>query len=67
MLLRENKIDMLALNEPKINEIVDDSLISIDGYFYDSNRYGGGVLIYIEDTITYEKLQIYDTKLVSKK
>ena len=32
MLLRENKIDILALNETKISETVCDSLISIEGY-----------------------------------
>ena len=66
MLLRDNKIDILALNETKIDEIVDDSLINIDGYFHerhDRNRHGGGVLIYIKDAITYEKPQIDDTKL----
>ena len=66
MLLRENKIDILALNETKIDEIVDDSLVSIDGYFHerhDRNRHGGRVHIYIEDTITYERLQNGDTKL----
>ena len=66
MLLRDNKIDILALNETKIDEIVDDSLISIDGYFHerhDRNKHGGGVLIYIKDTITYETLQTDDTKL----
>ena len=66
MLLRDNKIDILALNEIKIDEIVDDSLISIDGYFHerhDRNRHGGGVLIYIKDTITSERLQNDDTKL----
>ena len=66
MLLKDNKIDILALNETKIDEIVDDSLISIDKYFHerhDRNRCGGDVLIYIKDTIIYEKLQIDDTKL----
>ena len=55
------------MNETKIDEIVDDSLISIDGYLHerhDRNRHGGGVLIYIKnDTITYERLQNDDTKL----
>ena len=32
MLLRENKIDILTLNETKICDIVSDALISIDGY-----------------------------------
>ena len=66
MLPRDNKIGILAFNETKIDEIADDSLTSIDGYFHerhDRNRHGGGVLIYIKDTITYEKIQIDDTKL----
>ena len=57
--LRENKIDILALNETKIRETVCDSLISTDGYnheSYDRNRHGGGVLIYIKDTITYDRI-----------
>ena len=66
MLLRENKTDILALHETKIDGIVDDSFVSIDGYFHerhDRNRHGGVVLIYIKDIITYEKLQNDDTKL----
>ena len=59
MLLRENKINILALNETKISETVCDSLINIEGYNherYDRNRYGGGVLVYIKDTITYDRI-----------
>ena len=59
MLLRENKIDILALNEAKISETVCDSLIIIEGYnheHYDRNRHGGGVLVYIKDTITYDRI-----------
>ena len=55
MLLRENKIDILALNEVKISETVCDSLIIIEGYnheHYDRNRHGGEVHVYIKDTIT---------------
>ena len=68
-LLRDNKNDFLTLNKTKIDEIIDDSLISIDVYFHerhDRNRHGGGVLIYIKDTITitYEILQNVDTKFV---
>ena len=59
MLLRENKIDILALNETKISETVCDSLSSIEGYNHeghDRNRHGGGVLVYIKDTITYDRI-----------
>ena len=59
MFLRENKIDILALNETQISETVCDSLISIEGYNherYDRNRHGGGVLFYTKDTITYNRI-----------
>ena len=59
MLLRENKIDILALNEAKISETVCHSLIIIKGYNherYDRNRHGGGVLVYIKDIITYDRI-----------
>ena len=55
MLLRENKIDIVAPNETKISKTVCDSLIIIEGYNhegYDRNRHGGEVLVYIKDTIT---------------
>ena len=59
MLLRENKIDIFALNETKISETLCDSLISSKGYNhkrYDRNRHGGGVLVYIKDIITYDRI-----------
>ena len=59
MLLRENKIDILALNEAKISETVCDSLIIIEGYNherYDRNRHRGGVLVYFKGTITYDRI-----------
>ena len=63
MLLRENKIDILALNETKICDIVSDALLSIDGYNNercDRNRHGGGVLVYIKNTIAYDRLHESD-------
>ena len=59
MLLRENKIDILALNETKISETVCDSLIIIEGYNHDRygrNRHAGEILIYIKDTISYDRI-----------
>ena len=70
MLLRENKIDILALNETKIDEVVSDSLIDIDGYNherFDRNRHGGGVLVYVKDTITYDRLHMNNLELVLKR
>ena len=63
MLLRENKIDILALNETTICDIVSDALISIDRYNHercDRNRHGGGVLVYIKNTIAYNRLHESD-------
>ena len=63
MLLRENEIDILALNETTICDIVSDSLISIDGYNHERcnrNRHGGGVLVYIKNTIACDKLHESD-------
>ena len=63
MLLRKNKIDILALNETKISDIVSDTLISTDGYNHeqcDRNRYEGEVLVYIGNTIAYDRLHEND-------
>ena len=68
MLLRENKIDILALNETKIDEVVSDTLIGIDGYNherFDRNRHGDGVLVYVKDTITYDRLHVNNLELDS--
>ena len=60
MPLRENKIEILALNETKICDIVS---ISIDGYNYERcerNRHGGGVLVYIKNTIAHDRMHESD-------
>jgi hypothetical protein len=43
-------LDILAINESKINESVSDDEISVCGFHLirkDRNRHGGGVLMYI--------------------
>ena len=63
MLLRENKIDILALNETKISDIVSNTLISINGHNYercDRNRHGEGLLVYIKNTVAYDRLHESD-------
>ena len=54
LFIRELGVHILAINETKIDENVHDDLVSIDGYTIkrcDRNRFGGGVAIYIKDTI----------------
>ena len=44
----------MAINETKIDDSIDDALLSIYGYSSrrgDRNRKGGGVALYIKDTI----------------
>ena len=59
MLLRVNNIDILALNETKVDETISTCHTEIDGYIhekFDRNRHGGGVCICIKSSINYEKL-----------
>ena len=49
LMLRDKKIDILALNETRLDSSISDDLVSIDGYDLiraDRNRNGGGVCIY---------------------
>ena len=51
-----NSLDILAINESKINESISDDEIGISGFHLirkDCNRYGGGVLMYIGGTIPF--------------
>ncbi len=47
-------VDILAINETKLNHLVPDSEIAIAGYYHirhDRSRSGGGVLLYVRDSI----------------
>ena len=61
VLMRENKIDILALNETKLDTELDskteEKQVSIPGYTVlrcDRNSHGGGVAIYLRDTLNFE-------------
>ena len=54
MLVKELGIHILALNETKLDKSIDDSLVNIEGYTiirHDRDRHGGGVAIYLKDTL----------------
>ena len=56
--LRDKKIDILALNETRLDPSISDELVSVDGYDLiraDRNRNGGGVCIYARCNINYQK------------
>ena len=58
LMLRDKKIDILALNETRLDSFISDELVSVDGYDLmgaDRNRNGGGVCIYTRSNINYLK------------
>ena len=61
VLLADSSIDILAINESKIDDSIPDNEINIVGYIMvrnDRNRYGGGVVLYIRDTISFSERKI---------
>ena len=59
-------IDILAVNETRLDDSVSSSEMSIPGYCLernDRNSHGGGVALYIRDTINYECLLNHDSHI----
>ena len=51
------KPHIICINETKLDDSIDDSLVHIDGYAIirkDRNKHGGGVAIYIHQNINFE-------------
>ena len=58
VLMESNPIDILAINESKIDDTVSDNEIHINGYNIirnDRNRNGGGVLMYIRKPLSFSE------------
>ena len=56
--LAQHEIDILAINESKLDNSISDNEIRIAGYTAcrkDRNRFGGGVVMYIRDNIPYSQ------------
>jgi exonuclease III len=54
--MKNNKIDVLVINESRMDNSIAPKLITINGYNWvskDRNRFGGGVGFYIRNTIKY--------------
>ena len=57
VLAKNENIDILAINESKIDDNVIDQLIDIDEFDvkrFDRDRHGGGVALYIRNTVTFK-------------
>ena len=56
VILEKHPLDVLAINESKIDESISDYEIKIPGYVScknDRNRNGGGVMVYIRECISF--------------
>ena len=56
---RTMEIDVLVCNESKLDENIPSNILNIPGYHEpirrDRNRHGGGVMIYISESLTYKQ------------
>ena len=58
VLVRDNKIDIFIINETTLDEKIKDERVSIVGYNLlrrDRNRHGGGVTIFLRETLNFEQ------------
>ena len=65
LLVKNKKIDILVVNETKIDDKVEDQLIAIDDYSLkrcDRNRNGGGVALYVKNTVNFKPREDFPNK-----
>ena len=66
VILRVYDIDILTLNETRIEPLIDDKEVTIPGYKVyrnDRNKNGGGVAIYIKDDLPEPKIRLMSNNL----
>ncbi len=57
VIMHNNDIDVLTINETRMDSTIPIELISLSGYTWvskDRNRSGGGVVFFIRDTINFQ-------------
>ena len=71
LLIEDKRPHILGINEKRIDQLINDSDISIEGYDVvrrDRNKFGGGVALYVHKSINFkvrEDLMKYDIELIS--
>ena len=63
--MKDGLFDVLAINETKLDEYDPDSIINLSGYTCirkDRNKAGGGVCIYIRNTINFTRKKSFEDK-----
>ena len=70
LLIEDKKPHIIGINETKIDQLINDSDINIEGYdvvHWDRNKFGGGVALYIHKSINFkvrENLMKYDIETI---
>ena len=57
-LMHDNELDVLGLNETRLSKDIRDCEVSVEGYDiyrHDRDTSGGGVAIYVKDTLSHHK------------
>ena len=57
-LMHDHELDVLGLNETRLSKDIRDSEVSVEGYDiyrHDRDTSGGGVAIYVKDTLSHQK------------
>ena len=65
-ILYEYNVDIMTLNETRLEPLVDDKEVAIPGckiYRRDRKKYGGGVAIYVKDNLPEPKISLRDSNL----
>ena len=55
--MTENKIDIISINETKLDDTIRDEQVAIEGFSLlrlNRNHHGGGVAFYYRETVNYE-------------
>ena len=66
LMLNENQMDIIGLNETRLNQTIKDQEIHIDGYQIfrnDRDLDGRGVAFYVEDSLTDVKVKLKSDEL----
>ena len=62
LLVQNEKIDILAINETKIDHKIEDRRISLEDFSlcrYDRSRQGGGVALYVRNAVRFKPGKIF--------
>ena len=63
----EINADIICLSETKLDESIPNSMIKLDGFNIirrDRNKWGGGIIIYIKDNLSYKQIPDLESTII---